>query len=171
MRYLALATDYDGTLAHCGRVDEPTLTALERLRESGRKLILVTGRMLPELLRDFPRIDLFDYVVAENGALTYRPETREEEAIGERPPDAFVEALRARGVEPVSVGRVIVATCVPHETAVLQVIHEMGLELQVIFNKGSVMVLPSGVNKATGLAAVLDKLHLSPHNVVGVGDA
>ena len=65
----------------------------------------------------------------------------------------------------------IVATWVPHETAVLQVIHEMGLELQVIFNKDAVMVLPSGVNKATGLAAALDELHLSPHNVVGVGDA
>ncbi len=65
----------------------------------------------------------------------------------------------------------IVATWVPHETAVLQVIHEMGLELQVIFNKDAVMVLPSGVNKATGLAAALDELHLSPHNIVGVGDA
>jgi hypothetical protein len=33
------------------------------------------------------------------------------------------------------------------------------------------MVLPSGVNKATGLAAALDSLGLSPHNAVGVGDA
>ncbi len=65
----------------------------------------------------------------------------------------------------------IVATWVPHETTVLEVIHDMGLELQVIFNKAAVMVLPSGVNKATGLAAVLDELGLSPHNVVGVGDA
>src|SRR5690606_38234317 len=42
---------------------------------------------------------------------------------------------------------------------------------QIIFNKGAVMVLPPGVNKATGLAAALDDLGLSPHNVVGVGDA
>ena len=171
MRYLALATDYDGTLAHDGRVDEPTLAALERLRESGRKLILVTGRELDELLGIFPQIDLFDRVVAENGALLYRPETREEKVLGERPPDAFVEALRERGVEPISVGRVIVATWEPHETAVLEAIRDLGLELQVIFNKGAVMVLPSGVNKATGLAAALDELGLSPHNVVGVGDA
>jgi len=33
------------------------------------------------------------------------------------------------------------------------------------------MVLPSGVNKATGLSAALDELGLSPHNVVGIGDA
>jgi haloacid dehalogenase-like hydrolase/Helicase HerA, central domain len=34
-----------------------------------------------------------------------------------------------------------------------------------------VMVLAPGVNKASGLAAALEDLRLSPHNVVGVGDA
>jgi hypothetical protein len=78
--------------------------------------------------------------------------------------------LRARGADPVSVGRVIVATWEPHETTALQVIRELGLELQVIFNKGAVMVLPAGVTKASGLLAALDELDLSPHNVVAVGD-
>ena len=72
---------------------------------------------------------------------------------------------------PLSCGRVIVATWHPHETTVVEVIRDLGLELQVIFNKDAVMVLPSGVNKATGLSAALDSLGLSPHNVVGVGDA
>ena len=72
---------------------------------------------------------------------------------------------------PLSVGRVIVATWEPHEKAVLETIRELGLELQVIFNKGAVMVLPSGVNKASGLDAALAELGLSPHNAVGVGDA
>ena len=49
MRYLALATDYDGTLAHDSHVSEEAIAAIERLKESGRKLILVTGRELPEL--------------------------------------------------------------------------------------------------------------------------
>ena len=53
----------------------------------------------------------------------------------------------------------------------LDTIRDLGLELQVIFNKGAVMVLPAGVNKASGLAAALADLGLSPHNVVGVGDA
>jgi hydroxymethylpyrimidine pyrophosphatase-like HAD family hydrolase len=30
MYFIGLATDYDGTLAHHGRVDEQTITALER---------------------------------------------------------------------------------------------------------------------------------------------
>src|SRR5207302_1347052 len=87
------------------------------------------------------------------------------------PSEKFVRVLRERGVVPLSAGRVIVATRQPHEITVLQVIRELGLELQIIFNKGAVMVLPTGVNKATGLAAALPELGLSPHNVVGVGDA
>jgi HAD superfamily hydrolase (TIGR01484 family) len=171
MRYLALATDYDGTVAHHGAIDEPTIAALERLRQSGRRLILVTGRELDELLEVCPRIDLFDRVVAENGALLYDPADRSEHVLAESPPPEFARRLSARGAERVSSGRVIVATWEPHQTTALKVIHEMGLELQVIFNKGAVMILPSGVNKATGLAAALDSLGLSAHNTVGVGDA
>jgi hydroxymethylpyrimidine pyrophosphatase-like HAD family hydrolase len=171
MRYLALACDYDGTLALRGRVDEPTLAALENVLASGRKLILVTGRELEELLGIFPPINLFAAVVAENGALLYKPGSREEKVLAERPPEAFVRELRRRGVGPISVGRVIVATWKPHETAVLGVIRDLGLDLQVIFNKDAVMVLPAGVTKAWGLKAALRELGLSPHNVVGVGDA
>jgi hypothetical protein len=170
MRFLALACDYDGTLAHNGRVEASTIAALERVRASGRKLLLVTGRQLDDLRSVFVEIDLFDCVVAENGALLYDPRTQRERAIAEPPPAAFVEALRRRYV-PVSVGHVIVATWEPHEREVLDTIRDLGLELQVIFNKGAVMVLPAGVSKASGLAAALGDLGLSPHHVVGIGDA
>jgi HAD superfamily hydrolase (TIGR01484 family) len=171
MRYLVLATDYDGTLAHNGQLDEPTIVALERLRASGRQIFLVTGRELDDLQRVCTRLDLFDQVVAENGALLYLPASNQEQVLGESPPEAFVSALQARGVAPLSVGRSIVATWEPHETTTLEVIRDLGLELQVIFNKGAVMVLPAGVNKASGLQAALVAAKLSPHNVVGIGDA
>ncbi|MDP9145180.1 MAG: HAD-IIB family hydrolase [Actinomycetota bacterium] len=171
MRYLALACDYDGTIAAEGRVAPETVAALERLRASGRRLLLVTGRELDDLLAVFPQVSLFDGVVAENGALLYDPASQHTTLLSAAPPEAFIRMLQARGVTPLSTGRVIVATWQPQETAVLAVIRDLGLELQVIFNKGAVMVLPSGVNKATGLAAALRELGLSPHNVVGVGDA
>jgi HAD superfamily hydrolase (TIGR01484 family) len=174
MRYHVLASDYDGTLATHGHVDEATLKALDRLRDSGRKLVLVTGRELDELVQVFPQVNqpnLFQSVVAENGALLYCPETREEKVLVDRPPKRFAQALRERRVDRVSEGRVIVATWEPHENIVLDVIREMGLELQVIFNKGAVMVLPSGVNKASGLKHALLDLGLSHHNTVGIGDA
>jgi HAD superfamily hydrolase (TIGR01484 family) len=171
MRYLALATDYDGTIATDGVVDPETLEALRMVTASGRQLVLVTGRELDDLKQVFPGLDLFDWVVAENGALLYQPSTREEHLAAEPVPDEFVAALRRQKVEPLSAGRVIVATWQPHETVVLETIRKLGLELQVIFNKGAVMVLPSGANKATGLNAVLSHLGLSPHNVAGIGDA
>ncbi|HJR19684.1 MAG TPA: HAD family hydrolase, partial [Actinomycetota bacterium] len=171
MRFLALVTDYDGTLAHHGVVAPETNDALERLKRSGRKLVMVTGRILPDLERVYDRLDLFDRVVAENGAVIHDPETKQTRALGTRPPDEFVEGLRTRGVAPLDVGEVIVATWEPNETAVLEEIKERGLELQVIFNKGAVMVLPAGVSKAAGMTAALNDLCLSAHNVVGVGDA
>jgi hydroxymethylpyrimidine pyrophosphatase-like HAD family hydrolase len=171
MRFLALATDYDGTLAHDGVVSLETVAALEHLRATGRKLMLVTGRELPDLLHVFPRIDLFDRVVAENGALIYHPGTREQQPLADPPPELFVATLRQRGVRPLSVGRVIVATSLPNQAIVLKTIGDLGLELQVILNKGAIMVLPLRIDKAVGLGAALGELGLSRQNVIGIGDA
>jgi len=171
MRYLALCCDYDGTLATDGRLLPETVDALERLIASGRRLIMVTGRELDDLQGVCERLDLFEYVVAENGALLYQPSTRAEKTLAPRPSDEFAARLRSQGVERVSQGRVIVATWEPWEAVVLETIREMGLELQVIFNKGAVMVLPAGVNKATGLACALEALGLSAHNAIAIGDA
>ncbi|MFU0506910.1 HAD family hydrolase [Pseudaminobacter sp. NGMCC 1.201702] len=171
MYFVALAIDYDGTLAHEGSVSEKTLAALERFKKTGRKLILVTGRELPDLKRVFPKFGVFDKIVAENGALIYSPASEQERMIA-APPDAkFVARLKKSGVKPLSVGQSIVATWEPHQDTVLKVINKLGLELEIIFNKGAVMILPSGINKATGLVAALQDLRLSPHNVVGIGDA
>ena len=171
MRYLALATDYDGTLASHGTVAPETLTALRELAATGRKLILVTGRRIDDLTQVFPEVTIFDRVVVENGPLVYRPHSHETRALSTPPPAAFVEELQRRGVQPLTAGQVFVATEQPNERVVLDVIAELGLDLQVILNKGSVMVLPASVDKATGLRAALDELALSPRDVVGIGDA
>jgi HAD superfamily hydrolase (TIGR01484 family) len=152
-------------------VSKETLKALHEVRSSGRRLVLVTGRTLDDLQTVFTELELFDRVVAENGALLYCPATREQRLLADPPPKEFADELVKRGPARVSQGRVIVATRSPHETTAVEVIRELGLELQVIFNKGAVMILPSGVNKATGLNAALHELGLSRHNVVGVGDA
>jgi HAD superfamily hydrolase (TIGR01484 family) len=171
VRYHALAADYDGTLAHHGQIDDLTWASLRRLRDSGRKLIMVTGRELDELLGLLQHPELFDRIVAENGAVLYCPGTKAIKLLAPTPPKEFSNELRKRGVDRVAVGRVIVAAWEPHQDTVLHVIHDMELELQVIFNKGAVMVLPTGVNKATGLSEALKELGLSAHNVVAVGDA
>src|SRR5438105_10648495 len=97
MRFLALATDYDGTLATDGAVDRETLAALRRLAGTGRTLILVTGRQLNDLLRVFPDAPLFDAVVAENGAVLYRPGSGVMRVLAPPPDARFEEDLRCRG--------------------------------------------------------------------------
>jgi hydroxymethylpyrimidine pyrophosphatase-like HAD family hydrolase len=170
-RFNALATDYDGTLAENGAVSETTLAALSRFKARGGALLLVTGRILPELQQVFPRLDVFDIVVAENGALLHWPKSGEVRALAAPPPATFVEKLESLGVGPIQSGHCIVATWTPHEVTVLETIKQMGLELSIIFNKGAVMILPTSVNKASGLEAALAALSLSATQTIGVGDA
>jgi hydroxymethylpyrimidine pyrophosphatase-like HAD family hydrolase len=130
MNYAALATDYDGTIACEGRVDAPTLEALRRARQAALRLVMVTGRELPDLARVFPDLELFERVVAENGALVYDP-----------------------------------------SSGSVRVLADLGVPWHVIINRGSVMALPSGITKATGLAEVLAEVGVPPERIVGVGDA
>jgi hydroxymethylpyrimidine pyrophosphatase-like HAD family hydrolase len=166
-----LACDYDGTIADEGRLTPDTLAMLARVRESGRKLFLVTGRMLGDLKTVCPDVDrIFDLVVAENGGLLYVPERREVRLLGDAPEPALIEALQRRGV-PIDIGGTILATTAAYSEAALAAIRETGVERSLVFNKGALMLLPGGVTKGTGLTAALDATQLSAHNLAGIGDA
>ena len=170
MRYRAIATDYDGTIAYEGTVDNETLDALRRARAAGVQLILVTGRELADLFNIFPHSDIFDRIVAENGAVLYEPATGKMQTLCAPAPPQLVHTLQQAKV-PISVGHSIVATVVPYERQVLDAIRELGLQWQVIHNKESVMALPVEINKATGLAAAAEALQLLSEQTIGVGDA
>lgn len=171
MRYLALACDFDATIANEGIVAPATLAALGQWKDSGRTLILVTGRELDDLFLVFPEHAIFERIVAENGALLYCPANGAKKLFAGRPPQEFVDALRELAIEPLSVGRSIVATKDYNGAAVLAVIEKLGLDLQMIYNKDSAMVLPAGVDKGSGLRAALAELGLRAEDTVGVGDA
>src|SRR5437868_3756145 len=140
MHYFALAADYDGTLALDGIVSTATVEKLLQLKQSGRKLILVTGRHLGDLLSVFPQATMFDGIVAENGALLYDPNAQTERLLAVPPSAQFIPALRAKNV-PVAPGKVVVATPSAYEATVRQAIQELDLDLEVILNKSSLMIL------------------------------
>jgi len=166
-----LAVDYDGTIAAHGRLEPATVRALGRVRESGRKLFLVTGRLLPDLRTVCPDVDvIFDAIVAENGAVVHFPGRRDTRTIGSPPEPALVAALGALGVR-FELGASIIATDEAFSERALTAIREAGVERSLVFNKGSLMLLPGGVTKGTGLLAALAAMELSPHNVVAIGDA
>lgn len=169
-QFSLLVCDYDGTLATEGQVSPETLEALQAVLASGRKLVLATGRQLPELVEIFPQLSLFTWVIAENGAVIYETATGSVEVLGDPPADEFLRAVEKGGFQPLLRGEVIVATRSTYAQALSELIHSMNLPYEVILNKDSAMVLPRGVNKGSGLSWVLNKLGLSEKHVIVVGD-
>lgn len=170
MRYSALVFDYDGTLATDGVVPDTVVETLKKVAASGRKLVLVTGRVLDDLQEVFPQLALFDKVVVENGAVIHTPSTGQTRLLTQPAPAELAQQLEILGARP-SVGLAVVGILLPFRQVALEVIERLGLEHALIFNKGNVMILPSGVNKATGLKVALHELGLSEHNIIAVGDA
>src|SRR3954469_25126211 len=148
MRYVALATDGDGTLLKNNRMADEVAVALERFRAAGGQLYLVTGERV-EQLAELPRLDLFDHVVAENGAVLFDPATREEVVLCERPPAKLVETLRERGACEVNSGRVVVTTKKNSECQIEDVLAALNLDWQIITNRKDLLLLPKGVDKAS----------------------
>ena len=170
MTYRALACDYDGTIATGGRVSAATLSALMRLKDQGWSLVLVTGRMLEDLCLVFPGLELFDRVVVENGAILFRPAEKQIVELATAPPDGLVDDLRHAGV-PISMGRVVLATERSWTPTVVNLLAARGVSLDLVYNLDSLMLLPKGVDKASGLHAALEELDVAPDECVGVGDA
>ena len=167
MRYFCLISDYDGTLAHDGAGNSQhsrSPQTRQSLRpQTGAGHWARTPRVAARISRNL--------ALRSGRRRKWRPalQSRHRRKTPPRRTSApgFLEELRRRGVTPLSVGECIVATWHPHETEVLDVIRSLGLELQVIFNKEAVMILPSGVNKGTGVRVALEELGLSTHNALG----
>jgi hydroxymethylpyrimidine pyrophosphatase-like HAD family hydrolase len=171
MHYQVLCSDYDGTLATAGKIAPHVVTALDKLRNSGRQLVMVTGRELNDLKTVCPYLNRFSYVVAENGAVLYHPNSDTVELLAAAPPKSLITEFTRRGVTPLYVGQVILATLQPHAVTVQEVIRDAALHMTVILNKEAVMILPKGTDKASGVKQALAKLSLSVNAAIGIGDA
>ena len=170
MLFQALALDYDGTIAAHDRLSDGVAAALERARRSGLKLILVTGRTFFELTRVCARLDLFDAVVAENGAVLHYPG---DDAIcdeGPPPPPRLITELDRRAI-PFQAGRVIVGSGRSFEAEVRAAMTSAGVHLQLVTNRAALMLLPAGVSKGSGVRHAMQRLGLSFHDVLAIGDA
>jgi hypothetical protein len=166
--------DFDGTLTRGAQPERAVLNVIQRLRAEQMRVILVTGRILSELRHSFSEVDShFDAIVAENGAVLSSSDesiSGRDQALASPVPMVLEDALVRHGV-PVRRGQVLLACDSVYDTVVLTEIHRLGLECQVMYNRASLMVLPAGVSKATGLSEALSMFSLSPHNVIAIGDA
>lgn len=164
-----IAVDYDGTLTLGGPVGDQVLDALAAARADGLAVVLVTGRILSDLVADDPRIvAAVDAIVAENGAVLVVDGA--EELLGSPPDPGLLQDLADSGV-PARPGRVIVAAQLTDRSAIADTILRRSLDLQLVANRGELMVLPAGVTKASGLRQALALLGRDLHNTVAIGDA
>ena len=169
MKFSVLALDYDGTIARNGRAQPDVLAAIREARARGIAVVLVTGRVLADLRRVLPEDDLFDAIVAENGAVLAFPNGRTR-VLGRPPSRELLSELCARRVE-CSLGECVIEADATAAPKILESIRKLELPLTLIFNRSRVMVLPQGINKATGLREALNTMRLSLHNCIGIGDA
>ena len=169
-RARALAVDFDGTLADGGVVAPDTLDALKRAIERRVRLLLVTGRRLPSVERAFPHLELFDRVVAENGAILYEPRRQQSTTLAPPPPESLLDALR-RAEVPIVIGRSIVETALPFQHQVQAALRMAHVEWEIVLNRSSLMILPAGVTKVTGLVPALQELGIASEDTAGIGEA
>ncbi len=169
--YRLIASDFDGTLTTDHYLNETVQAALRCWKDAGYSLVLITGRTLGKVMQRVIEHDLFDMLVLENGGLIVDPKSGGEYLLGTAPSPALVQHLQEKGVDPVHVGRSIISVQRSFEAEVLAAMHTLQSSWQVIPNKRSVMLLPPGIDKVSGLHAALDMLHIPLEEVVGVGDA
>jgi hydroxymethylpyrimidine pyrophosphatase-like HAD family hydrolase len=168
--FKTLACDFDGTLASDDRIGPAARGALAKAREAGIKLILVTGRTFFELTRVCECLDLFDAVVAENGAVLYFPRDAMIRDQGPEPPTRLLSELDQRGLY-YQVGRVIVGTSRADEARVREALAASGVSRDLVYNRASLMLLPAGIAKGTGVEHVLRSFGLSFQDALALGDA
>ena len=167
--FKAIAIDFDGTLTEGGRPDEWVLASLAEARDAGMALLLVTGRVVSDLLHVFPDAEQwFDLIVAENGAVIRRAGVSHARTA---PVPLELDApLVQRGVY-FQRGQVLLACNSEDELVVLEQVRRLGADCQLTRNRGALMVLPSAVSKGTGLLEALKELGISYHSTIGIGDA
>jgi hypothetical protein len=166
----AIACDYDGTGATDGHLAPEVAEALHAARSAGIVTLLVTGRVLDDLRVALVDFAAFDAVVAENGAVVWLRESDRTIVLGAPPSEQFLGRLRAARA-PFHAGAVVVGTWDTHVPELIALVRETGADLQRVFNRTAVMLLPSGINKAVGTLRALDELGRSPRNLVAFGDA
>jgi phosphoglycolate phosphatase (TIGR01487 family) len=165
-----IACDYDGTIAVEGAMSSVVERALADAKGSGFSIALVTGREFDDLKTVCKQLDMFDLVVAENGAVTYFPETGIATDLATPPSSSFFAELTREKIS-FSAGRIVVGIGSAEAERVRTIIRDLRLQLEIILNRDSAMILPAGINKATGLEEGVRRLGIRLSHVIAVGDA
>lgn len=98
MKFLALALDYDGTIAADGVLDQAVRESIAYVRSKGIVVLLVTGRILSELRQVAGDLHFVDAIVAENGAALEFTDSGYSRLLGSPPAPELLQELRRRNI-------------------------------------------------------------------------
>lgn len=171
MKWQALATDFDGTLAEEGRVGPATVAALRVLRDRHVQTILVSGRSVEEIQCLGHDLSLFRLIVAEDGAVIFDPSSGESTQLAPPVDVELVEELRQAGVKRLKSGQCVISAGRESETTVEVSVRLRAGRFHILQDKRSLSILPTGFNKASGLRAAFSSQGLKRAGVIGMGDA
>ena len=136
MKFGVLTLDYDGTIARDSKTHATIAEAIRDARRQGIVLVLVTGRILSDLRRVLNGQDLFDVIVAENGAVIEYSNGRIRK-LGGPPPQEFLDELAQLKVR-FDLGDCVVEADAAAAPNILGAIRKLQLPLMLTFNQSRV---------------------------------
>ncbi len=165
-----IVCDFDRTLTDADLT--PSVEAFAAIRDAkalGLRFIVVSGRQLDFLLSIEEVSQLADAVVAENGAIAYELSTSKKLSPFVKEAKIIKQTFQKSGLRFLQFD-VMTSLSIRHVNAVKELIAKNKLQADIHFNVDSIMVLPLGVTKASGLSLALDLMGAPKDGIIGFGD-
>lgn len=163
-------SDYDRTFTDATLRIEPGLVdAILRLKRKGTLFSIVSGRkysFMYDLYRNLEGV--IDSFIAENGCVGFADDRKQYIARADGRAELLAE-LRSQAV-PFDAGDVVISVHRDYEPQVDQVVAQYPY-VHVVRNVDSLMILPRGISKATGIQWLMGVYSLSPREMACIGDA
>ncbi len=154
-----LAFDYDRTLTmEDFRIPESTKEALKEVRQKDLAMLgIVSGRSVP-FLKDVNKqaFGVFSFYVAENGAIIHFEDSTKERVIGKEWSER-ARKLFAHADFNVRFGEIMGAARAENMERIKGLVEDAGLESNLVLNRDQVLLLPSGVDKGSGVIRAITR--------------
>ncbi|MFA5772342.1 MAG: phosphoglycolate phosphatase [Thermoplasmata archaeon] len=168
-RILAVGCDYDRTLTdNFLEISKEGIKSLRLARKHGITTIVVSGRTTDFLTKLNRKYGIADILVAENGAVLFFQKGNKKILTSNI--DLDLRTLLDNADFPIEFGEVIASTKVEYEKKLLKIIETKNINVKLIRNIDSMMLLPPDVDKGIGLLKALKILEINKRNLAVIGD-
>lgn len=171
MRIKTIVFDFDGTLTPAIHEDKNLVSKLIEIKKK-TVLGLATGRSMESLRKKLgDKIDLFDFIIAENGAIITLEKTGLYEVFKPSYWEEVIKRFREEGLG-YDIGEVKIGIHEEDLKIACRIAGEFQGGVRIVRVMPSYFnAIPPAVNKADALLKVLDVLKVEPREVAFIGDS